>query len=196
MDFEGIKKVIIEKLKNDLPKQLTYHNVEHTLDVINAVKRISTSENINGDDLTLLKTAALFHDSGYLYGYDGHEEISCKIAQKYLPHYGYTPEQVGKVKEIIMATKMPQSPQNHLEEIMADADLDYLGRDDFFSIDSKLYDELKSTGKVTGERDWDVLQEKFLEDHSYFTGTSKSIRNKKKSENLKTINLRIANNKE
>ncbi len=141
MDFEGIKKVIIEKLKNDLPKQLTYHNVEHTLDVINAVKRISTSENINGDDLTLLKTAALFHDSGYLYGYDGHEEISCKIAQKYLPHYGYTPEQVGKVKEIIMATKMPQSPQNHLEEIMADADLDYLGRDDFFSIDSKLYDD-------------------------------------------------------
>ena len=33
----------------------------------------------------LLKTAALFHDAGFLENHNKHEEISCKLAKKFLP---------------------------------------------------------------------------------------------------------------
>ena len=36
--------------------------------------------------------------------------------------------------ELREATKIPQTPLTKLEEIICDADLDYLGREDFFEI--------------------------------------------------------------
>lgn len=191
MDFQSVRQVILEKLKNELPAYLTYHGVSHVLDVMRVAKELGEAEGVKGEDLTLLCTAALFHDTGYIFGADGHEQRSCEIAAEYLPKYGYSPEQIGRIKGMIMATKLPQSPNNLLEEILADADLDYLGRDDFFSVDSKLYEELRNKGAVKTEREWDALQRKFFEDHSFFTETSRARRNKKKAENLNLIKLRL-----
>ncbi|MCY1378022.1 hypothetical protein D3C87_1448270 [compost metagenome] len=88
---------------------------------------------------------------------------------------------------MIMATRIPQMPQNLLEEILADADLDYLGRDDFFTIGDRLYEELSVFGMVSNEWDWNVLQVKFLEAHHYFTDTAIRLRKQKKEENLQKI---------
>jgi hypothetical protein len=93
---------------------------------------------------------------------------------------------------MIMATKIPQTPNNHLEQILADADLDYLGRDDFFTIGNKLYDELAMFGIITNERDWNLLQERFLESHNYHTATAISSRNAKKQQNLDIIKSKLA----
>ena len=183
MEYEKIKKIILKELKENLPEHLSYHSVMHVKDVINAVEEIALAENVGGEDLMLLKTAALFHDSGFLQGAKDHEEKSCEIAQEYLLDYGYNQPQIDKIKGMIMATKIPQSPKNKLEEILADADLDYLGRDDFFKIGDKLFDELTMFGIVNSERDWNLLQEKFLESHHYFTQTSIENRKEKKQKN-------------
>ena len=163
----------------------------HVKDVIKAVEEIAVAENVDGEDLMLLKTAALFHDSGFLHGAKDHEEKSCEIAQEYLLDYGYNQPQIDKIKGMIMATKIPQSPKNKLEEILADADLDYLGRDDFFKIGDKLFDELTMFGIVNSERDWNLLQEKFLESHHFFTKTAINNRNQKKQENLEIIKSKL-----
>ncbi len=191
MEYEKIKKIILQKLKEKLPEHLSYHSVMHVKDVINAVEEIAVAENIHGEDLMLLKTAALFHDTGFLHGAKDHEEKSCEIAQKFLPDYGYSQPQIDKIKDMIMATKIPQTPKNHLEEILADADLDYLGRDDFFTIGDKLFEELTMFGIVNSERDWNLLQEKFLESHHFFTQTAINNRNKKKQENLEVIKSKL-----
>ena len=191
MEYEKIKKDILQKLKEHLPEHLSYHSVVHVKDVINAVEKIAIAEGISGEELMLLKTAALFHDTGFLYGAKDHEEKSCDIAAEHLPKYGYKDEQIQKIKGMIMATKIPQSPTNHLEQIMADADLDYLGRDDFFTIGNKLFEELTMFGIVNSERDWNLLQEKFLESHHFFTQTSIQTRNQKKNENLEIIKSKL-----
>ena len=194
MDYNAVKKVIIKKLKEELSHDLTYHSVDHVKDVMAATERIASAEGITDPERTLLKTAALFHDAGFLYGAKDHEEKSCEIAQSYLPDYGYEQEDIDRIKGMIMATKIPQSPTNHLEEIIADADLDYLGRDDFFIIGDKLYAELIKSGVVTSDREWNELQEKFLESHQYFTQTAIDTRKEKKQQHLNMIKSKLASN--
>lgn len=191
MEYEKIYSVIINKLNNELPKHLSYHSVSHVLDVIKSVEEIAVAEQVSHHEIVLLKTAALFHDTGFLIGAKDHEEKSCQIAGEYLPHYGYTINDIKLIQGMIMATKIPQSPKTHLEEILADADLDYLGRDDFFVIGDKLFDELSMFGIVNSERDWNVLQERFLESHHFFTKTAINLRQSKKSENLQIIKSKL-----
>ncbi|MDQ8141766.1 HD domain-containing protein [Chryseobacterium sp. CFS15] len=194
MEYEKLNKIILKRLRENLPEHLSYHSVMHVKDVIDSVEKIAKSEGVNDEDLVLLKTAALFHDTGFLFGSKNHEEKSCEIAAEYLLEYGFSQDQLDKINGMIMATKIPQTPKNHLEQIVADADLDYLGRDDFFVIGDKLFEELSMFGIVNSERDWNLLQEKFLESHHYFTETAINSRNQKKQDNLDIIKTKLKNN--
>lgn len=192
MQYEQIEKVILEKLQHDLPQHLSYHSVSHVKDVCEAAVEIAASEQVGGEDLVLLKTAALFHDTGFLFGAQEHEKKSCDIAREYLPGYGYDAAQIEKICGMIMATKIPQTPHNHLEEILADADLDYLGRDDFFRIGNRLYEELAMFGIVHNEDDWNRLQIKFLENHHFFTPTAIRLRKAQKEAHLQMIKSKLS----
>jgi uncharacterized protein len=193
MQYEQAKEIILKKLENELPQHLSYHSVAHVKDVCNAASEIAASEGITGEDLTLLMTAALFHDSGFLFGAAEHEKKSCEIAKQYLPGLGYTDGQIERICGMIMATKIPQTPHNHLEEILADADLDYLGRDDFFTIGERLYEELAMFGIINNKDDWNRLQVRFLENHHFFTRTAIQSRKAKKEAHLTFIKSQLEN---
>ena len=90
-----------------------------------------------------------------------------------------------------MATRVPQQPHNHLEQILCDADLDYLGREDFLEIGSKLFLELQVYGIINDEKEWDRLQVRFLEQHHYFTQTAISTRKEKKDFYLAEIKAKL-----
>ncbi|HLL42238.1 MAG TPA: HD domain-containing protein, partial [Segetibacter sp.] len=131
LSFTDIKLHVIDKLEQGLSPALTYHNVAHTLDVLNQAVDIAKREGIEDEnDLLLLKISALYHDVGFLQIYTGHEEISCEVAGKELFEFGFSTEQIEKICGMIRATKVPQQPVNVLEEVICDADLDYLGRND------------------------------------------------------------------
>lgn len=188
MQVKGAVKHILEKLKVDLPEYLLYHSVSHVRDVKVQAMRIAKSEGItNQEDLDLLETAAIYHDCGFLSTYTNHEEKGCEIAREVLPDFDYSPAQIKIIEGLIMATKVPQKPKTKLEEIICDADLDYLGRDDFFVIGDYLYEELLHIGVVKDEMAWNHLQIKFLTAHHYFTQTNIKDREPLKSENLKKI---------
>lgn len=187
MVLENIYDSVLGMLKDKLSSELSYHNYEHTLDVVKAAERIAKEENATMNDILLLKTAAVFHDVGYMYTRNGHEEKSCSIATEMLSQNGISDEEINKVCELIMATKVPQSPKDKLAKILCDADLDYLGRDDYFRISRNVFNEFKHFGVVRDENDWREMQVKFLEAHHYFTETSKKSRNRQKEENLKQI---------
>lgn len=194
MQYKQIEQAILETLKHKLPAYLSYHSVSHVQDVCRAAVSLAACEGVTGDDLVLLKTAALFHDTGFLHGAQDHEHKSCEIACQYLPQYGYTPAQIEQICGMIMATRIPQMPHNHLEEILADADLDYLGRDDFFVIGNRLYEELSLFGIVHNRDDWNRLQIKFLESHHYFTNTAIIMRKEKKNQHLQIIKSQLPGN--
>jgi uncharacterized protein len=191
MEFTKAKYFILDKLASELPPQLSYHSVDHILDVYSACEMLAKAENIEGAELELLLTAALYHDSGFLVQSTDHEKISCEIVQTHLPGFDYSAEQVDMICGMIMATRLPQSPKNKLEEMLCDADLDYLGRDDFFVIGNKLFSEFRITGIVTSEQEWNQVQLDFLESHRYFTPTANKLRKQKKDDHLSEIRSKI-----
>ena len=65
MQYEQLYSFIMDKLKADLPTYLTYHNAQHTENVIKASIHLASMENVDGKELILLKTAALMHDTEY-----------------------------------------------------------------------------------------------------------------------------------
>jgi predicted metal-dependent HD superfamily phosphohydrolase len=187
MNFKGVSDFILHKLENELPDNLTYHNVSHTKDVYEAVTRIGTGEKVSKNELELLRVAALFHDSGWAISCENHELKSCEIAREYLPGFGFAPNEIETICKLIMATRLPWSPENHLEKIIIDADLDYLGTDNFFPRAEALRLELKSMGKLPDDIDWNQLQVKFLQMHVYYTPSAINSRAAKKNENLEEL---------
>jgi predicted metal-dependent HD superfamily phosphohydrolase len=178
---------ILQKLKKDLPPHIHYHTIDHTLDVYDRANYIASRERIYGLDLKLLLIAALYHDAGYLKQSEDHEQISCQMVRTDLPIFNYSIDEIEKICTLIMATKIPQNPKSHLEEIMADADLDYLGREDFFTIGDKLYLEFLELGKITTREEWNIMQINFLQQHHFFTTTAIKLRQTTKEKNLKIL---------
>ncbi|HQT21979.1 MAG: hypothetical protein B7X86_03790 [Sphingobacteriales bacterium 17-39-43] len=191
MQFYNASDFIFKKLTSELPKTLYYHGSAHTRDVFSVAGFLAEKEKINPYLTQLILTAASYHDSGFLNCYAGHEEASCHIAEEYLPSFNYTKEEIELICGMIRATRIPQSPQTPLEQIIADADLDYLGRDDYFTISNQLFKELLHTGLINDETEWERLQISFIESHQYFTKTSISLREDKKQSNLEKIKARI-----
>ncbi|WP_158829860.1 HD domain-containing protein [Mucilaginibacter lacusdianchii] len=191
MQFEKAVQYILDKQSKVLSPDLCYHNIDHIKDVYEAARQIGTAEGVTAHELQLLLTAASYHDAGYLKQAKAHEEESCRIARTVLPEFEYTPEDIERICGMIMATRLPQTPHNHLEQILADADLDYLGRDDFFTTGQQLFAELQNFGNIGSENDWNAMQVKFVESHQYFTQTSIQQRQAKKDENLAAVKSKI-----
>jgi len=191
MQFKQAGDFITNKLKKELSANYIYHNVDHTNDVCQAAESIGKQEGISANDMKLLLTAAAYHDSGFLRFNNGHEEESCRIAAEALPKFGYTEHDINLICGMIRATRIPQAPKTLLERILADADLDYLGRDDFFELGDRLFNELKLTGKVSDKAAWNKLQLDFIANHSYFTQTAINLRQAKKQANIAQIRIQL-----
>lgn len=188
IDFIGARDYIVEKLSGSLPPDLYYHGIHHTVtDVISAVRKHALAANINGDELLLLETAAYYHDCGYLKQYYFNEPIAVKITADVLPGFGYSSGQIETVGRIIMATQLPQKPTGFLDEIMCDADLDSLGRDDFFITSHCLRLELAAYGQPTNIHEWYEKQLAFLQSHTYFTEIAREARDAGKKRNIEEI---------
>ncbi len=160
---------VINLLKTQIPANYYYHNYEHTLYVIDKTVEIGKQEHCTEKELELLAVAALWHDTGYTNSYKDHEEESCTLARQYLPEYGYTTDDVEKICSMIMATKIPQQPKNKLEEIIADADLEYLGTENAAEMAYNLYKELSALNPQLTKEVWDTTEIDFLAAHKYFT---------------------------
>jgi uncharacterized membrane-anchored protein YitT (DUF2179 family) len=110
--------------------------------------------------------------------------LGCNIAKKYLPDFDYSAEQIEAICQMIMATKLPQSPTNKLSQLLCDADLYYLGTGEYKTYADKLYKEFKRNGDVANVTEWTVRQTEFLTAHHFFSQTAINEVEAKKQENL------------
>jgi uncharacterized protein len=192
MQYTRLKKEILNDLSRRLSDKLSYHGMHHTHDVLAVTEELCKLEQIGTTDAKLLLTAALLHDAGFVEDkHIGHEAASCKMAVAILPGYGYSTSQIDRICAMIMATKIPQSPIDRLSEILCDADLDYLGRADFYPIAQSLFLELKAYGIVQEEGAWDRIQVGFLENHQFFTETNRNRREAEKQARIREIKSKL-----
>lgn len=181
---------VIGRLRRDLSPIYIYHNAEHTLDVMDAADRLARMEGIDEADRLLIRTAALFHDTGYLEAKADHETHSQRIAREYLTRLDVDGSQIVAVERMIGATRVPQQPNDLASRILCDADLDYLGRDDYFPLAARMYAEFLHDGTVRNEADWLELQVRFLGAHRYFTASAQRMRDEALHQRVEALRAR------
>jgi uncharacterized protein len=186
-EYEKARKYVLNRLENELSPNLTYHSLKHTLEVVSAADRLATWEKVGEEDRLLLLMGAYYHDLGFIRQRQAHESISIQLAEQTLPEFGYSDTDVVVIRGIIQATCLPQSPTNLLEMIIVDADLDYLGHEDFWERSNDLRRELEIYGDNFTDEDWYSYQLKFIQPHRYFTASERSLRDAKKQQHLLEI---------
>ncbi len=191
-DFDRAEKHIMDMLDNDMPK-LPYHNYTHIKDVLSAVLTIGAHEQLSEDEIKILRVAALLHDAGFIRSPKNHEASGADLAREILPAFAFKADLINDIENMILATRLPQSPVTKLEKVLCDADLDYLGREDFYETGEKLFKEMQDQGVVESEREWNLVQRTFLQSHRYHTQYSKTNREAAKQERLQEIVARLKN---
>jgi predicted metal-dependent HD superfamily phosphohydrolase len=147
-----------------------YHNIIHTIEVVETVKKLSKLEGITESDQVILVIAAWFHDTGYFNCCNGHEEQSSEYAKEFLDKESYPADKTEIVLSCIKATECPQNPKNKLEEIICDTDLHHLGLPNMETKSKLLRKELEIKGiKKTNELEWLKISLDFITKHHFFT---------------------------
>ncbi len=178
---------VLNDLQQRLPSHITYHNMRHTLDVVDSCKSYINKYEIDRENEEMLLIAAAAHDYGFVISPENHEATSANMVTRIMQDNGYNLDSLSKVRGLIMATKLPQSPNNILEQIIADADLDYLGRPDYPEISEAFYRELQHFNKINTIEQWYDLQIGFLENHTYFTDWARENRDLGKRERIQIL---------
>jgi uncharacterized protein len=192
-DYDGARKYALERLQAELSPALIYHCVEHSsTEVLQAAQALAVAEGVGAEDLALLSTAVLYHDLGFVKRYQNNEEIAVQIACERLPEFGYRSAQVQTICGMILATRLPQQPQSLLEQIISDADLDVLGREDFCTRNQELRAEMAGFGIRYSDEDWFSSQLKFLQAHTYFTRSARLRRDQGKRRNIAALQTALA----
>jgi predicted metal-dependent HD superfamily phosphohydrolase len=193
MDFTKAKDYITQRLVNDLSSDLSYHGAHHTFAVVKAAALLAAHEGISKHEYNLLLTAAYFHDSGFLFEYKSNEPFAVKLTEDVLPQFDYSEQEVNAVNKIILATQSHVLPKTLLEEIMCDADHDYIGTDEYHTIAKTLRKELITQGIKYNDLEWIKVQHTYLTSkHTYYTKTANKTRLPKKEEIIKELHLKIS----
>ena len=192
MKEKDILNELYDLIKNELPHDLSYHGMHHTIDVHNICKFYIEHYELSEREGALLEIAAVAHDMGFIKTYKNHEQVGSEMAAEIMESYKFKKADIKIVKNLILATKIPQSPTTFLGKIICDADLDYLGRPDFLKIGVTLKEEWITYGIFPNlDEDFDKIQVGFLQGHQYHTDFAREHRTPVKLKHLEDLQQRL-----
>lgn len=195
METELVKKARIfaeETFNNAVFDKLTYHNLEHTTDVVQAVEIVGGHTELNPDETESALIAAWLHDIGYVDGNDDHEAAAAEKAKELLSEWGASPRKILEVTEAIRATKVPQRPGSLVAKVLCDADLFKLSQENHGVHSQKLRTELEAQrGEPFSEEEWMRTTLEFLLNHEYHTPYGKTVLEREKKKNIKRLRRAI-----
>ena len=179
---------IDQLFEEQMPSGLLYHDMAHTQSVRKVALKLATHYNISSEEQEMLEIATLFHDTGYVKAYTGHEFVSQEIATTFLKKHNYSPEKIKRINELINATQLLQPPNNLLEEIIKDADLNNLGVGKYMRTIANLRSELGTfLNQHFKDKEWLKGNIAFLDNHKYFTKKAQALFCDKKASNRKRV---------
>jgi hypothetical protein len=188
----NIENYVKELFRTKLNSEVLYHNIRHTVEVVEVSKEIGLAENITASDLEILLIASWFHDTGHFHCCTGHEEQSTEYAKNYLENISYPLNKIGVIIECISATKIPQQPKNKLQEIICDADLHHLGEKDIKERGDLLRKEFELRGiKKLSDIEWLSVSLEFFNNHQFFTDYAKKHYGIQKEINMEIMKQKL-----
>jgi len=185
-----LRRHLLHILQTEIPDHYSYHGMSHTMNVLKVCNQYIRREKVTSEEAKLLRIGALCHDIGFIVSNQNHEEESIVLAASLMTHYGFSDAHISIVKGLIQATRVPQNPKTSLEKLLCDADLDYLGRDDYYEISNKLYQELKTFKLISNKEEWKQQQINFLKAHRYHTQFARKNRQPAKENRIKELSNR------
>ncbi len=167
-----------------LPENMVYHNLNHTWEVVKAANKIGTYAGLSPDEKEILIVSAWFHDTGFKYEYDLHEDKSMELAKDFLEKNKYPSEKIEKVIACIQTTKSSKKPKTLTERVLNDADFIHLSKNSYFDKLLLLKSELEQIkGVKHPDMEWYKNNLNFLKSHQYHTEYGKTILNPKVEKN-------------
>lgn len=171
----------------NMPAKYVFHDFEHTVQTVAAVKVLAEGCQIDSGMVDLLLLATWFHDTGYAQGPIDHEERSCTNADRFL-RGKISDADLDLIFRCIRATKVPQQPTDLLEEIICDADLSHLGMETYWERNSKLRQEFALTrNQLVNDQEWVDFELNFMLGHEYHTAVAREMLNKRKAKHIQTL---------
>jgi predicted metal-dependent HD superfamily phosphohydrolase len=169
--------------------ELLYHNKAHTKAVVDAATQIANHYQLSEHDFFIVITAAWFHDTGQLFVPVDHENKSAELATEFLTTHKVDAASIQKIKDCILATRMPQKPTNQLENIICDADLFHFGTTEFSKKNKLMREEYNATHneKKVSKADWRAETIKLLENHRFHTDYCRFLLDEQQQKNLEAL---------
>lgn len=178
-------------ITREVPKDYAFHDLQHTISVVEAARTIGKDMNLQEDELEILQIAGWFHDMGYDQGPEGHEERGCEYAASFLSSLDYPAEKIEKVKSCIRATRLNHIPQTELEKIICDADLSHLGRRNYWDRCGRIRQELATTrNTVMTDEEWVSFELGFMQAHFFNTSVAQKLYGDRKTKHIQKLERR------
>ena len=170
-------------------EQHYYHSYHHAIDVMERARYLGEKEGLSNKEIEMLGLAGLFHDTGFIIQYDHNEPIGAKIARNYLKSIMYPEDRIQIIERLILATDPNyREPKDILEKVIKDADMDNLGRYDFFEKNHSIKKELELIKQIKiNDPDWIHGSVELMKEHQFETMTQQMERNGIKQENLEKM---------
>jgi predicted metal-dependent HD superfamily phosphohydrolase len=173
-------------------EQLVYHNLTHTEHVVKHAVEIANFYQLSDRDFFIVQCASWFHDVGYLDGYEQHEKKGAEAAGIFLRGIGVDEEIIQEIQGCIMATKMPQSPKNLLQQIVCDADLYHLGSENFKERNKLMRKESIAVWQKEIDKNlWRLGTLQLLESHHYHTQYCIDKLTSRKNKTMRSLRTQI-----
>lgn len=187
-----VSKYASKTINKKLPKEIVYHNIEHTKEVVDTANKIGKHSGLSESEIEILLIAAWFHDTGIINSYTDHEEKSASIAKDFLQQNNYPAKKIEKVINLILATKMPQKPKTLSEKVICDADISHIGKKEFNTRSQLLRTEWETKlGKKTNDKDWLKNNIDFLSHSKFHTKYAKENFEEQRLKNLTMLKKRL-----
>ena len=172
-----------------LPNNLFYHIELHTQNVMANAMLLSEEAQLSSRQEELLYAAAILHDTGYGKKYKSNEGVASLLAGKLLPDFGFLPDEIEIVQNMILATNLIINPGSKLEMLLSDADMGYLGQEDFLIWSDRLLREWRLHHIFNGtDKEWLEGQKQFVKKYRYNTLEAGQLFNAGKATNLAYLN--------
>ena len=186
--LQDIEELITKLYDDEAPPNLYFHSTAHVKSIINQAELLASGEKLPSEDFIILKCAALFLFTGYIYDYEKPARASLLHVEKTLPAYGFDQPAIEAVKERILNSY--NDLQNTLtDKILHDARYDYLGRVDYLKLTEKLFRERSEYGRSVSKKTWIMMQRDLLLGHEFLTGTARLLRSVSAAEQITGLEL-------
>ncbi|MBT6774324.1 hypothetical protein HOA91_03045 [Candidatus Woesearchaeota archaeon] len=192
----------VEMLFKEKGKELIFHNfarAESMVETISHLFKLDSTLREKVEDLketeNVLKTLALFSETGYTMGQDMKCLGSGAIASEILPKCGYPEEQVNYIKCLLgdaaffNPRSCSESTEEHILTTLYDTKTRYFADETFFLLSMQHRQELQKDGQNIPLRDWYANELNRLESHWYCTIPAMMAYSEKKRNNVKELKL-------